>query len=82
MPGQEQSVYERLRRLVAESLGIDEGEVVPEADFEEDFNAAREDVIDLVVTVEEAFHISIPDDVIPELRTVRDVVEYLEERVT
>lgn len=75
------SIYRRLRTLVAETLGVDESEVTPEASFEEDLNADHQEIVDLMVAIEEEFDVRIPDDEMANLATVGDAVEYLEDRL-
>jgi acyl carrier protein len=73
------AIYRKLRTLVADSLGVEEEEVTPEASFEEDLNADRQELIDLMVAIEEEFEVKIPDDVMGDLASVGDMVEYLED---
>ena len=75
------SIYRRLRTLVAETLGVEENEVTPEASFEEDLNADPQELVDLIVAIEEEFDVRIGDDEMSDLRTVGDAVEYLEDRL-
>jgi len=74
-------MFRRLRTLIAETLGVEESEVVPEASFEDDLNADREEVVDLLVAIEEEFGVKIDDAVMTELETVGDLLEYLEDKL-
>lgn len=73
------AIYKKLRTLIAESLGVEEEEVTPEASFEEDLNVDRQELVDLMVAIEEEFEVKIPDDAMAEIATVGDAVEYLED---
>ncbi len=75
------TVYERVRRLVADTLGVDESEVTPDADFLDDLNADPNEVAELLLSIEEEFGIRIPEDDAVNLRTVRDAVEYVQDLV-
>ena len=81
MSGSASAIYRRLRTLVAESLGVEESEVVPEASFEEDLNVDHQELVDLMVAIEEEFDVRIPDDEMGTLVTIGDAVDYLEDRL-
>jgi acyl carrier protein len=73
------AIYKKLRTLIAESLGVEEDEVTPEASFEEDLNVDRQELVDLMVAIEEEFEVKIPDDELGAIATVGDAVDYLED---
>lgn len=73
------AIYRKLRTLIADTLGVDEEEVVPEASFEEDLNVDHQELVDLMVAIEEEFEVKISDEAMPTLTTVGDAVEYLED---
>lgn len=75
------AIYRKLRTLVADTLGVEEEEVVPDAAFIDDLNADHQDLIDLFVAIEEEFDVSIAEDEIATLATVNDAVEYLEDKL-
>jgi acyl carrier protein len=72
---------ERLRKLIAEQLRVDEEEVVPEASFIEDLNADSLDLVELIMTLEEEFNIKISDEDAENIRTVQDAIDYLQEHL-
>jgi acyl carrier protein len=74
-----QDVYERLRKIVAEQLGVEEEQIVPEASFVEDLNADSLDLVDLIMTLEEQFGLEIPDEDAEKIVTVQDAMNYVEE---
>jgi acyl carrier protein len=71
----------RLRTLIAETLGVEESEVVPEASFEDDLNADHQEVMDLMVGIEEEFGVKIDDAMMADLQTVGDLLDYLEDKL-
>ncbi len=71
------SVEERVKQIIVEQLGVDEGEVTPNASFVDDLGADSLDTVELVMAFEEAFEIEIPDEDAEKIRTVKDAVEYI-----
>ena len=72
---------DRLRKIIAEQLSVDEEDVVPEASFIEDLNADSLDLVELIMTLEEDFDIKISDEDAEGLRTVQDAIDYLQEHL-
>lgn len=68
---------ERIKEIIVEQLGVDGSEVTPDASFIDDLGADSLDTVELVMAFEEEFDIEIPDEDAEKIRTVRDVVEYL-----
>jgi acyl carrier protein len=73
------AIYKKLRTLVAETLGVEEDEVTPDASFQDDLNADDQELADLLGAIEEEFEIKIADEDLPSLLTVGDAVDYLED---
>ncbi|MGB9722423.1 MAG: acyl carrier protein [Chloroflexia bacterium] len=71
----------RLRKIVADRLGVDESQIVPEASFVEDLNADSLDLVELIMALEEEFGLQIPDEDAEKIRTVGDAIAYLEDRL-
>jgi acyl carrier protein len=71
------SVEERVKQIIVEQLGVDEGEVTPSASFVDDLGADSLDTVELVMAFEEAFDIEIPDEQAEKIRTVKDAVDYI-----
>ena len=70
-------VEERVTEIIIEQLGIAKPEVVPEASFIDDLGADSLDVVEMVMTLEEAFEIEVPDADVETLRTIADVERYI-----
>ncbi len=79
------TVFERVKRIVTEQLGVDEAEVTPEASFADDLNADSLDLVELVMALEEEFSekeriLEIPDEDAEKIKTVQDAIDYIKER--
>jgi acyl carrier protein len=70
----------RIRSIVAEQLGCDQGEVTANASILDDLGADSLDVVELVMAIEEAFDIDVPDEDVETLRTINDMERYVSER--
>lgn len=71
------TVFERLKKVVAEELGVEENEVTPAAKLREDLGADSLDLVELVLSIEDEFKVSIPDEDSQKMVTVQDVSDYL-----
>ena len=74
-------ISSKVKKIVADHLGIDEVKVTEESSFIDDLGADSLDTVELVLELEEHFDIEIPDDVASTLLTVGDVFNYLEANV-
>jgi len=72
---------ERLRKIIAEQLGVSEEEVVPEASFIDDLNADSLEMVDLIISLEEEFGIQVSDEDAERIKTVKDALDYLNDRL-
>jgi acyl carrier protein len=70
-------VEEKVKQIIVEQLGVDEGEVTANASFVDDLGADSLDTVELVMAFEEAFEIEIPDEDAEKIRTVQDAVDYI-----
>lgn len=68
----------RLKKIVAEQLGVDESKIVPAARFSEDLNADSLDLVEMIMALEEEFGIEIPDEDAEKILTVKDAASYIE----
>ena len=78
------TIFERIKAMVVEQLGVDEGDVVPTASFVEDLGADSLDLVELIMSLEEEFSnpsrkIEIPDEDAEKIITVQDAIDYLKD---
>ena len=74
-------VFETIRSILCDQFDVDEDAVTMDTAIQEDLNADSIDVVDLVVSIEDEFDIEIPDEEIEDVKTVGDVVKYVEEHI-
>ncbi|NPA15001.1 MAG: acyl carrier protein [Deferribacteres bacterium] len=67
----------KIKEIIVEQLNVDESEVTPEASFIDDLGADSLDTVELVMAIEEAFDIEIPDEDAEKIRTVKDAIDYV-----
>jgi acyl carrier protein len=72
-------VFDTVKRIISEELGVKEEEVKLESDLSEDLGADSLDAVELIMALEEEFDISVSDEKAQELKSVQDIVSYLEE---
>ncbi len=77
----EQEIFDKVKKVTVEELGVKEEEVVPTASFQEDLGADSLDVVELVMALEEEFGIDIPDDDVNNLKTVQSAVDYIKSKL-
>jgi acyl carrier protein len=73
------AVNEKLRKIIADQLGVEEERVTAEAHFIEDLNADSLDLVELIMSLEEEFGVKISDDDAAKILTVQDAMDYLHE---
>jgi len=71
-------VEKKVKEIISEQLGVAETEVTPEASFIEDLGADSLDIVELVMAFEEEYGLEIPDEDAEKIRTVKDVIGYIE----
>ena len=76
----QEAILEKVRSIVAEQLSVEAGEVKPDSNFQDDLGADSLDTVELVMALEEAFDIEIPDEAAEGIATVGDAVKYIEEK--
>lgn len=79
--GKPMAVEDRIKKIIAEQLGVEEDEVVPEASFVDDLGADSLDTVELVMAFEEEFDIEIPDEDAEKILTVGRAIEYIKEKM-
>ena len=73
-------VADKVKTIVARSMGVDESRVPPSASFVDDLGADSLDTIELWMTFEEAFNIEIPEEDAEKMITVEDAIDYVEKQ--
>jgi acyl carrier protein len=76
------SVYERVRSIVSERLGVDEDKVTMDAEFIGDLNADSLDLVEVIMAMEQEFDTEIKDEDAESIRTVADAVKFIEEHAS
>jgi acyl carrier protein len=72
------SVEDKVKSIIVDQLGVNEGEVTAAASFVDDLGADSLDTIELVMAFEEAFGIEIPDEDAEKIKTVKDAIDYIQ----
>ena len=70
-------MFEKIRSIISEKLGIDEEEITMESAFIEDLNADSLDIVELIMALEDELEMEIPDEDVENFKTVGDVVNYV-----
>ena len=73
-------MFERIREIIVEQLGVDEEAVTPNASFEKDLNADSLDLFEMVMALEDEYSVEIPAEELQELTTVGAVMDYLKNK--
>jgi acyl carrier protein len=74
------SVEEKVKNIIVEKLSVEPDEVVVAASFVDDLGADSLDLVELIMAMEEAFDMEIPDDQAEKLQTVQDAINYVKEQ--
>ncbi len=72
-------IFEKVRKIICEQFDLDEDSVTADTLLEEDLEADSLDLVDLVMSFEDEFQIEVPDEEIENIKTVGDIVKYIEE---
>ncbi len=76
-----EEVYNKVKDIIVEQLGVAETAITPEASFIDDLGADSLDIVELIMAFEEEFDLEIPDNDAEKVVTVNDVVEYIKENI-
>lgn len=74
-------VFDKVKDIIVDQLDVDEDKITMEASITEDLGADSLDVVDLIMSLEEEFEIKIPDDEVENVKTVGDIVKFIEEEI-
>ena len=75
-----EEIFDKLKEPVVDQLGVEEDEVTMEASMQDDLGADSLDLVDLVMSVEEEFGVKVADEDLENIKTVGDIVNYIEDR--
>ena len=76
-----EEIFEKVKGVIVEQLGVAEGNITMKASFIDDLGADSLDIVELIMVLEEEFDIEIPDSDAEKVVTVGDVVEYIKDHV-
>lgn len=74
-------IFEKVKKAVVEQLDVREEEITEESTFVQDLGADSLEVVEIVMALEEAFSIEIPDDEVDQIKTVGDAVQFIESKL-
>ena len=74
-------VFDKVKKIIVDQLDVEEDKVTEAASITDDLGADSLDVVNLVMSFEEEFDIEIPDDQVEKIKTVGDIVKFIEEKV-
>ncbi len=72
-------VFDKVKEIIADQLDVDADTVTAEANIQDDLGADSLDIVDLVMSLEEEYDIEIPDEAVANIKTVGDIVKYIED---
>lgn len=74
-------IFDKVKDILIDQLDCEEEKVTMEASITDDLGADSLDIVDLVMSLEEEFDVEIPDDQVENIKTVGDIVKYIEDKV-
>ena len=74
-------VFDKVKKIIVDQLDVEEDKVTEAASITDDLGADSLDVVDLDMSFEEEFDIEIPDDQVEKIKTVGDIVKFIEDKV-
>ena len=72
------AIEAKVKSIIADQLGVGEDEIKPESNFVEDLGADSLDIVQLIMALEEEYHLEISDEEAEKIRTIQDIVDYIE----
>ena len=73
-------IFDKVKEIIVDQLDADENDVTQDASITDDLGADSLDVVDLVMSIEEEFDIEVPDEEVANMKTVGDIVKYIESK--
>ncbi len=80
MSTEEPSIEEQVKEIIIKQMGVNKDQVMPETSFINDLGADSLDTVELVMELEDAFDVNIPDEDAEKIQTVGDAINYIKER--
>ncbi|OGX19910.1 MAG: acyl carrier protein [Omnitrophica WOR_2 bacterium RBG_13_44_8] len=77
----DEEIYEKVKKMISETLGVDEKEVKPEAKLVDELGVDSIGMLDLLLKFEDEFNISIPDQDAEKITRVQDIIDYLKTKI-
>ena len=74
-------VFEKLKEIISEQLEVNAEDITLESNIMDDFDADSLDLVDIVMSVEDEFEVEVPEDAVEKMKTVGDVVKFIEENI-
>lgn len=74
-------VFDRIKTIIVDQLGIDENKITPEASFIDDLGADSLDMVELIMAIEEEFEIEVPEEEAENITTVSDAINYISSKI-
>ena len=72
-------IYKKVREIVMDRFDKEEDDITPETSFQDTLQADSLDLVELIMALEEEFHLEVPDEEIKKIQTVGDIVDYIKE---
>ncbi|MBP3855641.1 MAG: acyl carrier protein [Ruminiclostridium sp.] len=72
-------IFDKVKSIIVDQLDVDEDKVTLNSNIQDDLGADSLDIVDLVMSFEDEFDLEIPDDQVENIKTVGDVVKYIED---
>ena len=70
--------FDKIKELIVDQLDVEEDKVTMDANIQDDLGADSQDIVDLVMSVEDAFEVKIEDEDVENIKTVGDIVNYID----
>ena len=74
-------VFDKVKDILMDQLDLDEDKITLDASVTDDLGADSLDLVDLVMSFEDEFNVEIPDDQLENIKTVNDIVKYIEDNI-
>lgn len=71
-------VFDKIKEIILDQMDVDEEDITPDADIQDDLHADSLDIVMLMKTISDEFEMAVPDDAVDSIKTVGDIVDYIE----